>query len=834
MRTHPWADLLGVRGYDERMRRYGYDDTDLYSRLSAARNLSGGCLSFSHMRHMTDQHASRGLTHVHHVLHRRATSGGLLPRWHEAALHSPTQWQPAPLLNAAASHARATSAGRPGEDDHPCELVSVRRAPFFDELLRDTDELAYAHQEALQLYSRRAIRPGAVADVYSLPDLTALGRVYDRLLNQQERYLAVRPVGGLASRMRSFCSARALAHQTGRKLLVVWEVKVVSPVRLSDLIVRPPTEEEGSRAAADATDALKVLATTAATAKGTTPAGPLAAAAEEGEAPAGAAGTAAAAAAAAAAAEAAEAAAAEVATMAAAPLELISTYRPALFPLEHWRRLDQTGSSARARRRNAVSDDDSGKGVLVSSAYVLEADPPVGEPLYAACLRGLQPAAEVRALLAEPQQQQPQQQQVEERGITSAHANSSSSGDGGVGNSSSGSDDSGGSSGSSHPVIPLLRATPLRVGVHIRMRIEAADTEEVRQYREACHYRHFLPAMRAMRRAEPNARFYLAADHAEAYREVAGAFEPGVVRWLTASARPGCAGIGNATSSLAAAAATDAATADATDGERKGLACQRAAFADLLTLASSDRLILSQWSAWAEVVRGMAPAGTPHYSGCKSVQGQGQGGVLGGASADGMRGGVSGGAKRSRQQPVKTGRSDAGGTSSDSGGGGGRRSKDDLHDASKDAAAYSTRRAAKEGSEAADLLKLHGREVPGMTMRRVSGLNNLPDRPNDIKVRVHKTKSLTQLLPLQLRKLRLIFLMPRKLKVKSLATRVQQMLQLDKTPLLRVRQEESERGEGGPKALPGEPLDTALTIGAYFETHGDATDGFLHITVEIQ
>ena len=60
-------DLLRVRGYDERMRKYGFDDTDLYARLSQARNLTGGCLRFDLMRHSPDGHAERGLTRASYI-----------------------------------------------------------------------------------------------------------------------------------------------------------------------------------------------------------------------------------------------------------------------------------------------------------------------------------------------------------------------------------------------------------------------------------------------------------------------------------------------------------------------------------------------------------------------------------------------------------------------------------------------------------------------------------------------------------------------------------------------------------------------------------------------
>ena len=38
-------DFLAVRGYDERMRRYGYDDTDLYERLRRAQSPRAACAS---------------------------------------------------------------------------------------------------------------------------------------------------------------------------------------------------------------------------------------------------------------------------------------------------------------------------------------------------------------------------------------------------------------------------------------------------------------------------------------------------------------------------------------------------------------------------------------------------------------------------------------------------------------------------------------------------------------------------------------------------------------------------------------------------------------------
>jgi hypothetical protein len=51
-------------------------------------------------------------------------------------------------------------------------------------------------------------------------------QVYDELLAQRVGFLAVRPMHGMANRLRAVCSARAYAEQTGRRLLLVWEPDV--------------------------------------------------------------------------------------------------------------------------------------------------------------------------------------------------------------------------------------------------------------------------------------------------------------------------------------------------------------------------------------------------------------------------------------------------------------------------------------------------------------------------------------------------------------------------------------------------------------------------------
>ena len=51
--------------------------------------------------------------------------------------------------------------------------------------------------------------------------------------------------------------------------------------------------------------------------------------------------------------------------------------------------------------------------------------------------------------------------------------------------------------------------------------------------------------------------------------------------------------------------------------------------------------------------------------------------------------------------------------------------------------------------------------------------------------------------------------------------RAQSMLQLKSAPLLRVHDDTAEA------------LESTKTVGAYFQSHGDTADGFLHISIDL-
>ncbi|KAL1519493.1 hypothetical protein AB1Y20_023011 [Prymnesium parvum] len=770
--------LAAVAGYDERMQSYGYDDTDLYFRLVEQLNLTERCLDFRLMAHSNEAHGERGLTRINHILHKRATSEGLFHPWHASGLRAST-WQ---------------LAEQPPASGVQCNLQCVSRPPFFEEILQDSEEVLLAHQEALQLYSNRALKWSTVSALYELSDMRVLMQVYHEMLQQKQQYVAVRPMHGLANRLRSYCSADAFARATGRKLLVVWEPDIHSQETppaplLSHIATLPPPS---LLTAAFTNPPHRHHSTYATFPTSLTKFHQLF---EPDD-----------------------------------PVLSISMFEPGIFPPELWRRFDQMATE-RARKRNAVTEDDQGRSLYVISAYTISSNPPVQPELMKSCLRRLRPVAEVRELL-------------------------------------------------------LPQGGERDVGVHIRMEvsqerdvpgIESDQREDsnlalmngARPFREACHYSEFLKHMKAIQNAAPDTTFYLASDSTVAYEAILDAFEPWAVSHLGEAAQRGnCSGM-----------------------ERRNLACQRIALADMLNLASSRRLLLSYWSSWLEVVIGFAPAGTPTQRGCRALGGSDSSGrepslgklADGSKPADGGWTGEGGGALPAAGVEAAAGARGPGatdglglrwsvetqpefftGAGSDHAAGAGhiprpaaavarragrgaeRDPSGRRSSASKDLGGRegggreggwnadkprgSRESGAAEGAgrdaAASDIASEFGKPIAGLTMRKVSSADKLPDRPGDVKVRVHKTKELFLLLPQKVRDMKLIFLVPRKVTLRSLASRVQQMLSLKRTPRFRLSR--------GDASLPGERLDENKPVGEVYDMSTPMGDGFLHTTLDLK
>jgi hypothetical protein len=113
------------------------------------------------------------------------------------------------------------------------------------------------------------------------------------------------------------------------------------------------------------------------------------------------------------------------------------------------------------------------------------------------------------------------------------------------------------------------------------------------------------------------------------------------------------------------------------------------------------------------------------------------------------------------------------------------------------------------------------------------------------QIRIHKTKQLSAMLPASLRSMRLVFLVPKHFSVRTLTARITKMLQLEHTPTLRLFEPERLFGQSPLGARPRDEDalrarhrdDDALrgdaTLGSYYEAHGDLSDGFLHISIDV-
>ena len=107
------------------------------------------------------------------------------------------------------------------------------------------------------------------------------------------------------------------------------------------------------------------------------------------------------------------------------------------------------------------------------------------------------------------------------------------------------------------------------------------------------------------------------------------------------------------------------------------------------------------------------------------------------------------------------------------------------------------------------------------------------------QIRIHKTKQLSAMLPASLRSMRLVFLVPKQFSVRTLTARITKMLQLEHTPTLRLFGQSPlgarPRDEDALRARPRDEdaLRGDATLGSYYEAHGDLSDGFLHISIDV-
>ena len=227
-------DYAAVAGYDERIRYYGHDDTDLYSRLQQELGLRRACLDYTMISHVGADHASRGnITWAHEFFHKRATQQVWLP-WHRSGL-LPSSWAVMPPANttaaaAAADAADATAAATDADataianaaaddDDSTCRVACERRAPVFEELADAAPQRAHVSDlETLATVYEQVRRRGRMRDRDLGPCRAAHLSPRSAFTHGRWRRAARRiSRWRCAARSRSVCSPRAQRRPRRRR-----------------------------------------------------------------------------------------------------------------------------------------------------------------------------------------------------------------------------------------------------------------------------------------------------------------------------------------------------------------------------------------------------------------------------------------------------------------------------------------------------------------------------------------------------------------------------------------------------------------------------------------
>ena len=258
------ADFFAVSGYDERLRGYGWDDTDLYGRLQEApRSLRRlGFANDSLIAHDGAAHAHRGASWAAtEFLHRRAVSA-VWRRWHDAGL-MPSTWA---LLETPSSSSSSSSSSSPihsigvadranarlghgvggGATDAHCRVRCVRRPPYINELASEGGglmevEWRHAYSAAIGRIANGTIPPRALQRVADVSDYCALLRVYEGMAARGERWLGVHVVGALPARLLVACSALAWARWHRMRLVIIWSADEYLRAPLTELVSLPGT-----------------------------------------------------------------------------------------------------------------------------------------------------------------------------------------------------------------------------------------------------------------------------------------------------------------------------------------------------------------------------------------------------------------------------------------------------------------------------------------------------------------------------------------------------------------------------------------------------------------
>ncbi|KAI0560665.1 Glycosyltransferase 2 [Gracilaria domingensis] len=219
-------DVLGIGGYDERIQTYGWDDEDLYSRLSDAgyRKLNISYDHISHVAHPDKERAQKDVRFVQVEIDLNSLLLKQLPKWNSTALdHFKHQWAVTSSPSDQYTVLHAVSRPRPLKDLVSSERMDDAWNTALGQRLANDYNIPWDIMVTMSPSEKRLL----------LTKLNA--RMLHRDSSRPARVLFAHVMHGLGNRLRALGSAMSFANATDRELVLIWETDAHIAASFSDL-----------------------------------------------------------------------------------------------------------------------------------------------------------------------------------------------------------------------------------------------------------------------------------------------------------------------------------------------------------------------------------------------------------------------------------------------------------------------------------------------------------------------------------------------------------------------------------------------------------------------
>ncbi|CAN8067899.1 unnamed protein product [Agarophyton chilense] len=223
--------VLRAGGYDERIQTYGWDDEELYARLSAGglRKLNVSYNHISHVEHGDTARAQHDVRFVQVEIDLNALLLQQLPQWNASALrHFSHQWAvDAVPASAPARYTLLHAVSRPRALKHLVAAEVAQRAcdTALGQRLANDYDVPWDVMVSMDTEQKRLL----------LRRLNARSCSSSSSSSGRARLLVAHVMHGLGNRLRALGSAMAFANGTNREVVVVWESDAHLAANMSQL-----------------------------------------------------------------------------------------------------------------------------------------------------------------------------------------------------------------------------------------------------------------------------------------------------------------------------------------------------------------------------------------------------------------------------------------------------------------------------------------------------------------------------------------------------------------------------------------------------------------------